>query len=288
MSLASKLAAAPLLAGLLIASPAWAAADLTPMAPEGTADPGLFYEIEAKYEFSLLGFGVGEMYFHITMAGDTYETRASVDPQGIADWFDANAIRAEASGEIDSGAIEPSQSWIEQRNSDSRRSVTIAFEELGLPVVTSDPPYKISKYAPTPDQITGAVDPVSGLLLMLTMPGASGDPCDMTIPVYDGRRRYDFMVEPKGRVNVDEENVYSGEAIYCMARYQRIAGWKPEKMSEGSRTRVHAWLVPVGEKADGTPELYVPVKLWGDAGIDDAVGRALWIKVNGQPLAALQ
>lgn len=288
MSLASRLAAAPLLLGLLIAGPAWAAADLTPVVPEDAADPGLFYEIEAKYEFSLLGFGVGEMYFHITMAGDTYETRATVDPQGIADWFDANAIRAEASGEIDGSAIEPAQSWIEQRNSDSRRSVTIAFEEMGLPVVTSDPPYKISKYAPTPDQITGAVDPVSGLLLMLTMPGAAGDPCSMTIPVYDGRRRYDFMVEPKGRVNVDEENVYSGEAIYCMARYQRIAGWKPEKMSEGSRTRVHAWLVPVGEKADGTPELYVPVKLWGDAGIDDAVGRALWIKVNGQPLAALQ
>ena len=44
---------------------------------------------------------------------------------------------------------------------------------------------------------------------------ASGDPCTRTIRVYmDGRSRFDFVLTPNGRVNVNTA-AYQGEALRC-------------------------------------------------------------------------
>lgn len=120
----------------------------------------------------------------------------------------------------------------------------------------------------------GALDPVTALLQMLAHVATEED-CDIKVPVYDGKRRFDLDGIDKGVEQIDEEDygVYKGPARVCDVNFTMIAGdwqdhkknlfWKNDK-GENIREPFH---ISLASPAPGVPEL--PVRLesgspWGD------------------------
>jgi hypothetical protein len=100
----------------------------------------------------------------------------------------------------------------------------------------------------TPAQKAGAVDQVTAIASMVA---ASGDPCARTLRILmDGRSRFDFVMSPAGRVNVNTR-AFRGQAIRCAVQYRPIAGF-PDPQTPATLTFLFA---------PTTGGLYAPIRI---------------------------
>lgn len=136
-----------------------------------------------------------------------------------------------------------------------------------------DPPSS-DKDSLTREQKDGALDPITALLQMLAHVAINKN-CNVTVPVFDGKRRFDVSASDNGTEYIDEEDygVYKGDARTCDARFKAVAGEWTEKIKskfwkQGAngedREPFHVWLASL---APGMPEMAVRIEtgsVWGD------------------------
>ncbi len=107
----------------------------------------------------------------------------------------------------------------------------------------------------------GTVDPLSGIFDLLQ---AEDGGCLGSVPVFDGRRRYDVVGTPMGQRVIPESSytAYEGPADGCRLRIEPVSGfWR--KFDEESRYAgsLRVWTAPVAE--DLPP---VPVRVEAETG----------------------
>jgi hypothetical protein len=112
----------------------------------------------------------------------------------------------------------------------------------------------------TPANKRGIVDPASALMMPAVSRGELTDQanCNRTIPIFDGATRFNVVLSYGETRNVEKPG-YSGPVLVCNARYQAIAGHRPDrpgvKFMEDNRD-MSVWLAPV----EGTRVL-LPVRI---------------------------
>ena len=115
----------------------------------------------------------------------------------------------------------------------------------------------------TREQLEGVLDPMSGAFLTAHSENPNGDlnVCNQTVPVFDGKQRFDLVLTPKRAVSVRSttQGGYSGPAVICQVKFIPIAGYQPDNpgiqlMSQTNEIEV--WLIPVR----GTI-MYVPYRI---------------------------
>ena len=115
----------------------------------------------------------------------------------------------------------------------------------------------------TKEQLEGVLDPMSGAFLSAHSDNPNGDlkVCNQTLPVFDGRQRFDLVLTPKRRHREAQTTPggYGGPAVVCRVKFIPIAGYQPDNpgirlMSQTNEIEV--WLVPVR----GT-NMYVPYRI---------------------------
>ena len=106
----------------------------------------------------------------------------------------------------------------------------------------------------------GIVDPTSALVMPARAGTALLDPgnCDRTLPLFDGATRFNVVLSYAETREVQKPG-YAGPVLVCSARYQAIAGHRPDrpgvKFMEDNR-EMSVWLAPV----EGTRVL-VPLRI---------------------------
>ena len=85
-----------------------------------------------------------------------------------------------------------------------------------------------------PDMKVGALDPLSGVLQVISNIAYNGSDCNQTVPIYDGHRRFDLSLHNSGSETLDGEDysVFSGEATRCIVDFEMRAGSRKDR--EGS------------------------------------------------------
>lgn len=205
---------------LVLAALAGPAAAQTP-APERTFD--------ATYAVIARGVNAGDFSFRFRQMGASYEASANREMKG---WVGALLNRSQdysysVRGAVATdGSLRPAayqhQGGRRREDRPNGRLVRAAF--TANDVVTTSVPEGMGMGNPpaTPEQRRNVVDQITALASMVT---ASGDPCARTVHVYmDGRSRFDFVMRPNGRVNVDTRG-YRGEVRRCAVEFRPIAGF---------------------------------------------------------------
>lgn len=130
----------------------------------------------------------------------------------------------------------------------------------------------------TGEQRRGALDPVTALLRMLTHVAVEQD-CNVEVPVFDGKRRFDVTgADLRAGSKVEEEidagdyGVFKGKARVCSAGFRMVSGqwtdrqksgfWKKSDAEDG-REPFRVWLARLSPELPELPVMLESASIWG-------------------------
>jgi hypothetical protein len=225
-------------------------------------------QILATYDVDVAGFSLGEFRLNARFQGSSYQ----MEGEGRFSLFVGRVYRsggtATSAGRFRKAGLEPSSFTLSFEGGGKREMRRLSFAGSAVSEVSILPtPRGGKRRVPvTKAQLADVLDPLSAAFLHLP----SANPvCDQTMPVFDGRLRFDIVLTPKRDDNLPREAPIglSGPAAVCEVKFVPISGYKPNNavIEYLSRTdQIEAWLVRLPQTM-----LYVPYWI----GVPTPIGR---------------
>jgi len=208
-------------------------------------------KLDAHYAASIAGVSIGRGDWIVEIAEGQYTAAASGTTAGLMRVFANGHGTAAARGTIRGETLVPTSyaaniahdRWVEE--------VRIVLSGGAVKEVAIDPPTP-----PSPDRVPlseahrhGVLDPMSAGLLRV--PG-NGDPlraeaCRRTVPVFDGRMRFDLVMSFK-RFERVQATGYQGPVVVCSVMFVPVAGYVPDRPAIRYLTTqrdLEAWFAPI-------------------------------------------
>lgn len=266
---------------MLIRLPVHLLAALTAFATLATAGIALAapVRLDARFDANLGGLTFGSIDMSADFDGPRYRAESVVRTEGIADVVLRQIFDLEAEGLHGPERMATARYRARNTDQDNIQHVDMIYE-AGAPTVVADPPYDNASRVPVSQAaLRQTVDPLSSMLV----PGTAADrtACERTVPVYDGRRRYDFRMRYVGMSEISPRgSAYAGPAVRCSAILVPIAGYKRDTIREMRRDPlpISVWLAPV----EGAGVL-VPVRIEVATPLGTLVARASRFDVTVAP-----
>lgn len=212
--------------------------------------------VRARYDLTLAGFNIGAASLQAGIDGASYDMNVSARLTGLARFLTGGRGAATSRGALSDAKIMPTAYAINTKSGEKGQVIRYALAGGAIRSLSVEPPPK-----PADDMIPvsdadkrGVVDPVSALMMPVA---GSGDPlssssCDRTLPVFDGRQRFDVQLRYDRTETVksetEGEGQYQGKAIVCKATYKAISGHRPGRKQVvfmESNKDMEIWLAPV-------------------------------------------
>ena len=222
------------------------------------ASPAL---VTVDYGLNLAGIPIGTAQVSGSFEGSRYRMDVSARLTGLVGAVTGGMGSARASGLI-ANSPQPTTFAIATKTSNAGIAVRMALAKGNVTQAEITPPLvDLGDRVPiTAANRRGVIDPASALMMPAIGKGELTDPenCNRTLPVFDGATRFNVVLS-YGETRTVEKPGYAGPVLVCNARYQPIAGHKPDrpgvKFMEDNR-EMSVWLAPV----DGTRVL-LPVRI---------------------------
>jgi hypothetical protein len=222
--------------------------------------------IVAVYRVDIGNFNLGEFKLTTTFRGEDYEMRGEgrfkVLQGLIYEWRGVTA----SYGRVTDAGPEPTMYAFNYADSaKAAEKLRMTFDGRAVAdvsIVPKDRP--LPRTIPvTKEQLDGVLDPMRGAFLTAQSDNPNGDltVCNKTLPVFDGRQRYDLVVSPKRAVKVKRTTPtgYGGPAVICRVKFIPIAGYQPDNAAirlMQQSNEIEVWLIPVRAS-----NMYVPYRI---------------------------
>ena len=248
--------------------------------------------VRARYSVTLAGFDIGSATMQTGIDRSTYDVNISVRMSGLAKFLTGGKGAGTSRGAYQNAKVQPSAYALNTRANDKGQIVRFALAGGAIRQMSIEPPPKTKNIIPVSEaDKRGVVDPLSALVMPVSGTGDLLAPssCDRTLPVFDGRQRYDVTLRydrmetarPDTADNADPgaKGGYDGKLIVCKASYKAISGHRPDrdqvKFMEANKD-MEVWLAPV----EGTRAL-LPWKVSVRTQMGVAVITATSFKIDG-------
>lgn len=219
--------------------------------------------LDAKYEASLAGIPIGKGGWIVDVADDQYAAAVSGATTGLMKSIGGGSGTGTSQGRIANGQFVP-LTYLSTINYGKKAEIIrilMAGGNIKETSIEPEPPVTPDRLPVTDAHRRNVLDPMTGSLLRV--PG-TGDPlspeaCRRTIPVFDGRMRYDLSLDYKRTETVKAEKGYKGPAVVCAVYFTPIAGYVPDRASikyVAAQRNMEIWFAPIA----GTRVL-VPFKI---------------------------
>lgn len=209
-------------------------------------------KLDARYTVTLGGLPVGRGAWLIDIADDHFSAKANGTTAGLMRVFASGQGQSAARGGVASGQLVPStyaSSIItDQKHDDVRMVITSGT----VKEFVADPPT-----VPSPDRVPlteahrrGVSDPMTASLMRVPGNGDTLVPlaCQRTLPIFDGRMRYDLKLAFKRLDQVKSEKGYQGPSVVCAVSFSPIAGHIPDRAALKYLMQlrdIELWLAPI-------------------------------------------
>ncbi len=188
--------------------------------------------LDAQYSVSLLGLPIGAGTWSVDLAGDRYDMRATGQVTGILKAFSSGEGAATVRGAINASKLVPSGYAINIKAGGKADEVRMALASSVVRQLSVEPPVE-----PKPDRVPltdahkrGVIDPISAGVIAAEK-GATPEVCQRTVPIFDGRMRFDLALAYKRMDRVKSEKGYEGPVVVCAVRFNPISGHEPGRSS---------------------------------------------------------
>lgn len=237
--------------------------------------------VVADYEVFAGGLHVLTSSLEINLRDQSYDARIGAQLAGMPGWFVEWGAEVQSGGAIEGGQLDPELYVLDRVRRGESQKTTLDFGREGEVDVSFDPIRNDSNGLVPPDLLPESLDPLSGLLSIIHRVTEGGE-CEATVPVFDGRRRYDLVFTDQGmhEVRPSRLSVFAGAARRCRMQLEPVAGafrdeddddddgggfWSTDPES-ARRRRLDIWLA---EPIAGGPVL--PVRMVGRSSIGAVV-----------------
>ncbi len=209
-------------------------------------------KLDAGYVVSLAGVPIGKGSWLIDVQDDQFTAIASGATSGLLRVFASGQGNSAARGSVSGGqpiASTYASSIIADNRSDQ---VRILFSNGAVKEYLADPPT-----SPSPDRVPlteadrkGVLDPMTASLIRVSGNGDTFVPeaCQRTLPVFDGRMRYDLQLVFKHLDKVKSERGYQGTVVVCAVYFSPVAGHIPDRSAIkylAAQRDMELWLAPI-------------------------------------------
>lgn len=189
--------------------------------------------LEANYVATLSGVPIGKGSWSIDVADDQFTATANGATSGLLRVFASGQGSSAAHGGVAAG--QPVASTYASIIIADNKSDTVRMLMSGGSVkeYVADPPT-----TPSPDRVPitdahrkGVLDPMTASLLRVPGNGDTFVPeaCQRTVPIFDGRMRYDLQLAFKRLDRVKSERGYQGTVVVCAVYFTPLAGHVPDR-----------------------------------------------------------
>ena len=222
-------------------------------------------KLEAHYSASIASVPIGKGNWVIDITDTTYLAAASGVTTGLIRIFTGGEGTSAAHGTFAGGVPVSSifaSTIITGHKADEVR-LTVANGVVTEASV--NPPLETGpeRVPITDEHRKGIVDPMTASLLRTPGTGNPLSPqaCERTLPIFDGRYRYDLQFAFKRMDHVKAEKGYAGPVVVCAVYFSPIAGFIPSRSAIryiSKQRDIEIWLAPIA----GTRVL-VPFRMQG-------------------------
>ncbi|GAA4252097.1 hypothetical protein GCM10022293_25620 [Azospirillum formosense] len=231
---------------------------------------------QLDYRVHVGGVAVLDARAELTLTEDRYSVQVDAATDGFLGRLFPWETRSLSVGTVRPDGVAPIRHTQSGVLRGSPRTVTLEYGPDGRVRTQVSPPPEEEDRDPVPEELTRqSRDPLSGVVDVL-LAGLHGAGCQRTVPIYDGRRRYDMIFTDRGMTMVGESrhSVFSGAARQCRVSHKPIAGYErtprqPFWQRGGGREErppVDLWIAPL--EGVGPP---LPVRLETDSGFGGVV-----------------
>jgi hypothetical protein len=265
------------------------AAAIVPIDRAAAVGPNWPSEFSATYNLSFGGFDVGTYEFNAHFNNGAYEAASKAQ---VSAFFGAFKWAGNFSGKggLEPSGLRPEAFEMSYKKKKKFVSVKIGFAGRVVSAVALVPnkPPSPDAIKLKPENLRNVFDPMSAMISVSDANPANA--CNRTIPVFDGKERYDLHFSFKAREPLTERHP-SGqpkELIVCRVKYVPIAGHKPKDFAD-------PWIdynnIEFALRAVPKAGIYVPYRITIPSPVGSAVMTADTINItaaNNQQIAMKQ
>ena len=216
-------------------------------------------QVTANYSISFNGFTIGSFAFKSRIGSDTYVLDGDAQISallGIVSWRGLTR----SNGSLHKGSPRPADYNFNFKSSANTGLVRIGFgkDRAKEVAMVPDMPVTSDEIRLKPEHVKGVLDPLSAVMAMTK--GSATNPCERTLPVFDGKQRFDLKLSYRRQETINEmrPSGQPGVVIVCKVRYQPIAGYRPtadvKRMAESGDIEVALRPIP-------SANLFIPYEI---------------------------
>jgi hypothetical protein len=233
-------------------------------------------QIAATYRVQLAAFDLGDFHLDAKLNGLDYELKARGRFSFISGMLYRASGRSESAGKLSKKVTEPSRFSVTYKGGTKREERRLSFANGSVNKVSIVPHKKPNRRSVpvTSDQLDHVLDPLTAAFLSVRSNGSAShlDICHQTVPVFDGKQRYNIILMPKRSERVEEDAPagLSGPVAVCRAKFVPIGGHRPDHPGTKFMSQtddIEVWLV-------SAPQIpfYIPYRIdvpttWGSGSI---------------------
>ena len=217
------------------------------------ATPHPAMAVEAIYQVTQTGIPVVEITAQFEARPDGYWMRSVSRAVGIGRLFAAHEIRSEVEGTWRAEGVAPQRFQAEGNwRGDARRTVLLYREGMPEALELEPPEGATNEPVPLPAR-RGAIDMLSAFALMSRTVTQTGR-CDVTGPIYDGRRRLDWSSRTIGATRLTHAG-QEVESLQCGLESRLVAGVRigDDRTRATQPRQAMAWLAKVDPRLPPIP-----------------------------------
>ena len=217
------------------------------------ATPHPAMAVEAIYQVTQTGIAVVEITAQFEARPDGYWMRSVSRAVGIGRIFAPHEIRSEVEGTWRADGVAPQRYQAEGNwRGDARRTVLLYREGMPQALEMEPPEGATNEPVPLPAR-RGAIDMLSAFALMSRTVTQTGR-CDVTGPIYDGRRRLDWSSRTIGATRLTHAG-QEVESLQCGLESRLVAGVRigDDRTRATQPRQAMAWLAKVDPRLPPIP-----------------------------------
>jgi hypothetical protein len=236
----------------------------------------------ARFEIYMGGFKALAIQARAVVDDRAYGVEASLKSTGMMDWILRYSQKVEGRGEI-RGETSPLLYHSDGTLFGTRRTTRLDYRADGSIATNLHPANEDDDRTPVPEAMKhGTIDPMSVFVALNRAAASGGSPCNGKVPIYDGRRRFNLVLEDDGvsAVEKSQYTVFSGPALRCKIQMERLGGFQRNPRFNAQPPRVS--IIYAARFGDGA--WWLPVRLESDSSFGYVVGHLVEIDAPVRPL----